>query len=342
MARAGDVLENPASGDRLVFLRTAAETGGELLEYELEFVPRGFAIRDHLHPLQSECHEVLEGSLGLIVNGRERRLQPGDVEDVQVATQHRVFATQDGPLKARFALRPALESEVLQETLFGLARDGKVDAKGNPSPLQLAVIFSEFADLGRPPKPPAGVQRAIFAPFAAIGRARGLRARYPQYSEGVSEAPHGEYVFIDEWDVDAPAEAVFDALADATTYPTWWRPVYLETTSDGPPGLGRISQQHFKGRLPYHLHTSSTITRYERPTSIGADVVGDLRGRGLWTLTPRNGGTHVQFDWRVNAEKPIVRALTPVLRPLFRWNHAWAIARAQAGLEPYAQQHAED
>ena len=104
MARAGDVLENPASGDRLVFLRTAAETGGELLEYELEFVPRGFAARDHLHPRQSECHEVVEGSLGLIVNGRERRLQSGDVEDVQVATQHRVFATQDGPLKARFAL----------------------------------------------------------------------------------------------------------------------------------------------------------------------------------------------------------------------------------------------
>ena len=54
MAREGDVLENPTTGDRLVFLRTAAETGGELLEYELEFVPRGFAARDHLHPLQSE------------------------------------------------------------------------------------------------------------------------------------------------------------------------------------------------------------------------------------------------------------------------------------------------
>ncbi len=72
---------------------------------------------------------------------------------------------------------------------------------------------------------------------------------------------------------------------------------------------------------------------------LGADVEGDLRGRGLWTLTPRHGGTHVQFDWRVNAEKPIVRALTPVLRPLFRWNHAWAIARAQDGLEPYARRH---
>jgi uncharacterized protein YndB with AHSA1/START domain len=337
MARAGDVLENPATGDRLVFLRTGAETGGEELEYELEFVPRGFAIRDHLHPRQAERHEVLEGSLGIIVAGRERRLGPGDVEDVSVGTRHRIFATQEEPLRARFALRPALESEVLLETLFGLARDGKVDTKGNPSPLQLAVIFSEFAELGRPPKPPPGVQKALFAPFAALGRARGYRASYPEYSEGASKP--GEYVFIDEWDVDARPEAVFDALADATTYPKWWRPVYVETTTDGPPGLGCTSHQHFKGRLPYHLHTRSTITRYERPTVLGADVEGDLRGRGLWTLTPRHGGTHVQFDWRVNAEKPIVRALTPVLRPLFRWNHAWAIARAQDGLEPYARRH---
>jgi mannose-6-phosphate isomerase-like protein (cupin superfamily)/uncharacterized protein YndB with AHSA1/START domain len=340
VARAGDVLENPATGDRLVFLRTAVETGGELLEYELEFVPRGFAIRDHLHPRQAERHEILEGSLGIVVAGRERRLGPGDVEDVPVATQHRIFSTQDEPLKARFALRPALESEVLLETLFGLARDGKVDAKGNPSPLQLAVIFSEFAELGRPPKPPAAVQRALFAPLAALGRVRGYQARYPQYTEGALEA--GEYLFVDEWNVDAPPKAVFDALADATTYPTWWRPVYIETTTDGPPGLGRTSQQHFKGRLPYHLHTSSTITRYERPTIVGADVVGDLRGRGLWTLTPHDGGTHVRFDWLVHAEKPIVRALTPVLRPLFRWNHAWAIGRAQEGLEPYARRQAED
>ena len=337
MAHAGDVLENPATGDRLVFLRTGTETGGEELEYELEFVPRGFAIRDHLHPRQAERHEVLEGSLGIIVAGRERRLGPGDVEDVSVGTRHRIFATQEEPLRARFALRPALESEVLLETLFGLARDGKVDSKGNPSQLQLAVIFSEFAELGRPPKPPPGVQKALFAPLAALGRARGYRASYPEYSEGAGKP--GEYVFIDEWDVDARPEAVFDALADATTYPKWWRPVYLETTTDRPPGLGCISHQHFKGRLPYHLHTRSTITRYERPTVLGADVEGDLRGRGLWTLTPRHGGTHVQFDWRVNAEKPIVRALTPVLRPLFRWNHAWAIARAQDGLEPYARRH---
>src|SRR5205085_11252051 len=112
----GDVLGNPAMGGRLVYVRTAAEAGGEELKYELEFVPRGFAIRDHLHPRQAECHEVLEGSLGIVVAGRERRLGPGDVEDVPVGTRHRIFATQDAALKARFRSTPALESEALLET----------------------------------------------------------------------------------------------------------------------------------------------------------------------------------------------------------------------------------
>ncbi len=174
MARAGDVLENPATGERLVFLRTAADGG--VLEYELEFVPRGFAARKHLHPRQDERHEVLEGSLGIVVDGNERRLGPGDVEVVPVGTTHRIFATQDTPLKARFTSTPALESEVLLETLFAIGDE--------PSPLQLAVIFDEFADLGRPPQPPAAVQKALLRPLAALGRARGLRARYPERSRG--------------------------------------------------------------------------------------------------------------------------------------------------------------
>ena len=70
-------------------------------------------------------------------------------------------------------------------------------------------------------------------------------------------------------------------------------------------------------------------------------MVGDLRGVGLWTLTPTaSGGTHVRFDWRVFADKPIVKALTPVARPVFRRNHAWAIARAVEGLEPAVQKRA--
>jgi hypothetical protein len=48
----------------------------------------------------------------------------------------------------------------------------------------------------------------------------------------------------------------------------------------------------------------------------------------------------VRFDWQVHADRRLLRVLTPVLRPLLRWNHNWAIARAMEGLEPYAQRQA--
>jgi uncharacterized protein YndB with AHSA1/START domain len=150
-----------------------------------------------------------------------------------------------------------------------------------------------------------------------------------------------EYVFIDEWDVDAPQEAVFAALADTSTYPDWWKPVYIDVEADGPPEVGRKSNQHFKGRLPYTLRTSSEIVRYEPPDEFEVSVVGDLTGRGVWTLSKKADGTvHIRFDWRVIADRPLLRYLTPVLRPAFRWNHNYAIKQAMAGLEPYARSRA--
>ena len=37
------------------------------------------------------------------------------------------------------------------------------------------------------------------------------------------------------------------------------------------------------------------------------------------------------------ADRPLLRILTPVLRPVFRWNHNWSIQRAIEGLETYAR-----
>ena len=82
-----------------------------------------------------------------------------------------------------------------------------------------------------------------------------------------------EYVFVDEWNVNAPPAAVFDALADARTYPKWWVPSYLAVDSDGPPEVGRVSSQTFKGKLPYKLSTQSTIVRCEPPREFDATTV---------------------------------------------------------------------
>jgi uncharacterized protein YndB with AHSA1/START domain/mannose-6-phosphate isomerase-like protein (cupin superfamily) len=330
MAKAGDVLDVPELGGTIEFHRTGEETAGELCEFEVRGRPRGFLTQAHIHARQTERFEPVSGSMTLSMDGREETFGPGEVREVPAGTPHRQLAAGEGATIVRITMRPAGRIEGFLERLAEFSRDGRLMRSGFPRPTAAAELVRDFGDEGRATRPPAAVQGALAA--AILGGARAGRS----VRERASKAS-GEYLFVDEWDVAAPPEAVFDALADARTYPRWWTPVYIDAEADGPPALGRESRQHFKGRLPYHLHTRSTITRLEPPRVLEGDVDGDLRGRGLWTLTPAPHGTHVRFDWQVNADRPLLRALTPVLRPLFRWNHSYAISRARAGLEPYAR-----
>jgi uncharacterized protein YndB with AHSA1/START domain/mannose-6-phosphate isomerase-like protein (cupin superfamily) len=327
MAKSGDLLEIPELGFSIKFLKTSAETGGEVLEYEVTGANRGFLRQEHVHADQTERFEPLTGSMKVVIGGEEHLLEPGDVYEVQPGTPHRQLSIGEHGT-VRVSIRPARRTEELIERMARLAREGRITRSGWPRPTAAAEMIREFGDDGGASRPPMRVQRAVATGVLAAARAgRAVRER----------AGANEYLFVDEWDVAAPVEAVFDALADARTYPRWWAPVYLDVDADGPPRLGKVSRQHFKGRLPYHLHTTSTITRLEPPHVVEGDVEGDLRGRGLWTLTEIPGGTHVRFDWRVFADRRLLRTLTPLLRPVFRWNHNWAIARAMEGLEPYAQ-----
>jgi hypothetical protein len=141
-----------------------------------------------------------------------------------------------------------------------------------------------------------------------------------------------EYVFVDEWDVDAPRDSVYDVLVDARTYPYWWKPVYISVEGDE-----RVTRHRFKGRLPYTLKMRAELVSSDRPNRFEVAVDGDLRGKGVWTLTESAAKTHVRWDWIVFADRPLLRYLTPILRPLFRFNHNWAVGRARENLEPYAR-----
>jgi len=150
--------------------------------------------------------------------------------------------------------------------------------------------------------------------------------------------PAHHYHFITSWWVDAPIEVVWAALSDARTYLEWWPQVYLEVRVEGE-GLSPGRRSHFRTRgwLPYELHWTATVARVEPPRYLESIASGDFVGRGEWFLEPRRGGTQVRLDWEVDAEKPLLRSLSPILKPLFRWNHGWAMRRAMEGLEPYCR-----
>ena len=77
MAKAGDIIENPVTGERITFLKTTQETNGELLHIEY-VLPPGFSKSEHFHPHQEERHEVLSGTLRGRVGGQEHDYAEGE------------------------------------------------------------------------------------------------------------------------------------------------------------------------------------------------------------------------------------------------------------------------
>ncbi len=181
MAKAGDELINEVTGLRTIFRKTAKETDGELLQVDWIGDPGWSAGPRHVHPHQEERFTVLSGTLGSHVDGVERVHGEGEVVVVPAGSVHTVWnAGGEDEIHALVEFRPALRSEVVLETLAGLARDGKTNRGGTPrNPLRLALIVREYEEEIYLARPPLFVQRAIFGILAAIGRLLGYRAEYP-------------------------------------------------------------------------------------------------------------------------------------------------------------------
>jgi mannose-6-phosphate isomerase-like protein (cupin superfamily) len=176
MIHKGDRLENPVTGEVLIFHRTSQETGGESVLVETIVRPGGFVAAAHVHPHQTERFEVLEGEIGLRIGDEESLVGPGEVATVIPGTPHRFWNAGEGEVRFLCEVRPALEFESLIETMFTLAREGKTNHKGLPNPLQLAVIARSHFETVRLPFPPAFLQRAALAVGASLGRLFGYRA----------------------------------------------------------------------------------------------------------------------------------------------------------------------
>jgi quercetin dioxygenase-like cupin family protein len=175
MIHPGDRLENPVTGEVLVFHRTAAETDGEFVLVETIVRSHGFVAAAHVHPEQTERFEILEGLLGLRVGDEEILARPGDVAVVSPGTPHRFWNAGESGARFLCEVRPALQFESLIETMFTLAAEGKTNRKGMPNPLRLAVVAKAHFDTVRLPFPPAWMQRVGLALAAPLGRALGYR-----------------------------------------------------------------------------------------------------------------------------------------------------------------------
>jgi hypothetical protein len=147
-----------------------------------------------------------------------------------------------------------------------------------------------------------------------------------------------DYHFSEEWLIPAPADEVWQVLADGKLLPEWWQGVYLkaEPLGDYPePHVGNQYRAQARGWLPYRLNFLLETVALTRPTLVAVKIVGDLTGTWTATLTEGPGGTRVALEQHTLASRPFIRFLSPVLKPIFAWNHRWTTPRGEAGLCAY-------
>jgi hypothetical protein len=148
--------------------------------------------------------------------------------------------------------------------------------------------------------------------------------------------PANDYQFVTRWEIPGTCKDVSGVLDDRLDLPRWWPMVYLKVDLLRPPdaqGLGRRVRLVTKGRLPYRIRWEFEVVESRHPHGFTIAANGDFDGRGVWTFEQRGAVVDVTFDWRIRAEKPLLRYLSFLFKPIFEANHRWAMAQGEICLK---------
>jgi hypothetical protein len=143
-----------------------------------------------------------------------------------------------------------------------------------------------------------------------------------------------DYVFVTLWRVPGTVDRAYRILIDIENYPRWWPEVYLRVEPLTPlkKTVGDKVRLLTRGKLPYKIRWQSEIVQANPPHGFIIRATGDFDGRGIWSLKQQGSDVMLIFDWRLRAQKRLIRNLSWLFKPLFRWNHRWAMARGEEGL----------
>src|SRR5256885_9468776 len=143
------------------------------------------------------------------------------------------------------------------------------------------------------------------------------------------------YHFITHWRVQGTVKEVTEIIDDAADLVRWWPSVYLgvEVLKPGDAnGLGKEVALYTKGWLPYTLRWQFRVTEV-RPDGFTLVAWGDFDGRGIWTFEQDGEWVNVIYDWKIKAEKPLLRYFSIIMKPIFSANHHWAMAKGEESLK---------
>jgi quercetin dioxygenase-like cupin family protein len=171
-------------GDRFCILESSRHTDDQSLQGEYLAAPKA-KVPQHVHRDQEESFEVISGTLGIRVGGRELILKPGHSAVSPPNVPHEWWnPNEDEEVRFLVRLRPGLGIETMLQTVLYLSRDGKTIGGMIPrNPLQLAVILREVHGWVYFTGVPKSLRKATYAPvelLASVGTLLGHSAWYPQ------------------------------------------------------------------------------------------------------------------------------------------------------------------
>jgi mannose-6-phosphate isomerase-like protein (cupin superfamily) len=187
----GEVWDNPVTLERAVIAELPWLNDEGRAAAALTALPGARVAGEHMHPGLLESFSVQEGELTVLRDGRRSVLRAGERAEIEPGVWHDWWNEGDVDALVRVEVTPGERFIHMIETLFGLAREGHLNERGMPHPLQLALFATEFSDVIVFRKPPAALQRVLFGALAPIARRRGYRATYPKLSRTTLAARPG-------------------------------------------------------------------------------------------------------------------------------------------------------
>jgi quercetin dioxygenase-like cupin family protein len=175
-----DQIENPVTGERIVFREGMGDPAAEVLAFDFFVRPGGGVFVPHMHEHQTETIRVVQGRLVCGMPGAVREVGPGEGVTFQPGEGHVLHAVGPDEVKAYVEFRPAGGAESFLRNYFGLCRDGKSTDKGDLPLAQIALLMPKHgnwrADI------PLLAQRLLFAVLEPIAWLRGYRPTYARYA----------------------------------------------------------------------------------------------------------------------------------------------------------------
>ncbi|CAN5142733.1 hypothetical protein BH09PAT1_BH09PAT1_0180 [soil metagenome] len=142
------------------------------------------------------------------------------------------------------------------------------------------------------------------------------------------------YHFKTVWHFESPIDEVWDIIFASGEWPLWWKSVKkANIIKIRKEGYGSKIRYQFVGILPYRLNFEMSVTDMKRNTYIEGHVTGDLEGKGRWEFEREGRGSKVTYYWDVELHKKMLQHISPLVNPIFVWNHDYVMENGKKGLE---------